>query len=646
MTTLPFPVRPRDKETFESYSGRVLHANICDATHRRSLTNAATPDQSTASKNATWSQLLTELTGRKVSELEKPPAPAHHEDGSSCPQCNTGLEERWMCLLCAHGAQVKQHPHFSNPVCLKHARWVGLHTPVEEQHPVSDEVHAAALTFKRLADRNHIAPYLYAFLLALVAPASTSVGNRAAEAASFLKVVALAAMLASDSFQRNVLDPAITYVTAYARLEHQIRRTIGALDYNISRGLWLHLRPTFAAIRRSITRQEPYERTWAHDQHVRADLARHFAKHTGKLAPFSEYLDVTEDSIASAEQFTADLGASRLVVRGEHTLTRPTLLVCESGHEYIAQEAATTRVPQPQKRRVRHCPTCRNHVLEPGWNDFATTHPELAAELDVKKSGITPRQFRAASREHYWWTCPQGHSYKTRPTNRAFNQTSCPVCMNRKIVPGVNDIATTHPEVLSEWKHLDDTGGPHNYSAGSSRAVRWVCPKGHEYIMSPVDWLSGHRCHTCAHERLRKNGRHLSATHPNLAAEWDYEENKLTPEDIDATFHKKVAWVCASGHHYWQRVDLRARGFPCTRCAKSGVIQGRNDLATTHADLVSEWHPYKNRHTPERVLAGEGEFWWRCLAAGHDYRHTAAHRRELRGCPLCPDHMRILNTTH
>ena len=47
---------------------------------------------------------------------------------------------------------------------------------------------------------------------------------------------------------------------------------------------------------------------------------------------------------------------------------------------------------------------------------------------------------------------------------------------------GVNDLATTHPEIAAEWDYERNGGlNPTNVVAGSSKRVWWRCPEGHAW---------------------------------------------------------------------------------------------------------------------------------------------------------------------
>ena len=76
-------------------------------------------------------------------------------------------------------------------------------------------------------------------------------------------------------------------------------------------------------------------------------------------------------------------------------------------------------------------------------------------------------------------TC--GYSWDAFPAT-ILRSCSCPCCANRVAVEGVNDLATTHPEIAAEWDY--ERNGelkPIDVVAGSSKRVWWRCPEGHEW---------------------------------------------------------------------------------------------------------------------------------------------------------------------
>ena len=56
-------------------------------------------------------------------------------------------------------------------------------------------------------------------------------------------------------------------------------------------------------------------------------------------------------------------------------------------------------------------------------------------------------------RENVWWKCRVcGYEWRAVIDSRV-KGSSCPVCSDRVVVAGVNDLATTDPELISEWDY-------------------------------------------------------------------------------------------------------------------------------------------------------------------------------------------------
>jgi DNA-directed RNA polymerase subunit RPC12/RpoP len=127
----------------------------------------------------------------------------------------------------------------------------------------------------------------------------------------------------------------------------------------------------------------------------------------------------------------------------------------------------------------------------------------------------------------------------------------------------------------------------------------------------------------------------LCTTHPELAKEWDYNKNKLSPTEVSKGSAKKIWWICSEGHSYLSSVSNRTKGKGCPYCAGQRVLKGFNDLATIYPELVKEWDYSKNIIKPTEVTrGGGGKFYWLCKN-GHSYQSTISHRIEGNGCPYC-----------
>ena len=138
------------------------------------------------------------------------------------------------------------------------------------------------------------------------------------------------------------------------------------------------------------------------------------------------------------------------------------------------------------------CPSCRGRgITIVGRTDIATTRPELAAEM-MDQALIT--QVGEWSHRKVWWSCSVGHTWEARIGSRR-NGAGCPVCYGRKLIVGLNDLRTTHPE-LSE--QLVDKSIATSVTYGSSMKTSWECEVGHRWEAPVYSRTSGHGCPECA----------------------------------------------------------------------------------------------------------------------------------------------------
>ena len=97
------------------------------------------------------------------------------------------------------------------------------------------------------------------------------------------------------------------------------------------------------------------------------------------------------------------------------------------------------------------CPYCSGYILLKGFNDLATKYPQLAEEWSDRNLPLTPDTVNDKSRKNVWWKCRTcGFEWKSVIYSRA-NGSMCPVCAERAILTGYNDLATTDTHLISEW---------------------------------------------------------------------------------------------------------------------------------------------------------------------------------------------------
>ena len=215
-----------------------------------------------------------------------------------------------------------------------------------------------------------------------------------------------------------------------------------------------------------------------------------------------------------------------------------------------------------------------------------------------------------------------------------------------KLVVGVNDLQTTHPDLVKEWDwEKNGVLSPCDYSYGSEQSVFWKCSKGHSWSTTINSRTStGCGCPYCSGRRVISGENDLFSNYPDISKEWHPTKNgELKPSDVTAKSNRKVWWLCSEGHSYEARICNRTnlnRG--CPYCSGNKTLEGYNDLKTwcllnNRKDLLREWDYDKNMCDPSHISAKNSKkVWWKC-SLGHEWDCTIGSRTYGRttGCPYC-----------
>ncbi len=272
------------------------------------------------------------------------------------------------------------------------------------------------------------------------------------------------------------------------------------------------------------------------------------------------------------------------------------------------------------KQRVNGsgCPVCSGRATLPGYNDLSTTHPEIAKEAN----GWDPSTVSGGSGDYKNWICKKGHTWFAKVSSRSMGR-NCPICANKQLLTGYNDLSTTHPEIAKEANGWD----PSTVISGAQRRFSWRCQFGHEWVADIQSRKLGSGCPICAGKSVLVGFNDLATTKPEIAAQadgWD-------PTTVTTNSHKRVSWKCELGHSWICKVGDRSKGRGCPICSNQQVLTGFNDLATTNPELAAEadgWDPTKTTEKSGKIVN------WKC-ELGHSWKAQIASRSYGAGCPIC-----------
>ena len=168
---------------------------------------------------------------------------------------------------------------------------------------------------------------------------------------------------------------------------------------------------------------------------------------------------------------------------------------CEKGHEWYA--LASTRSYGSK------CPYCSGIYLLKGFNDLATCHPELAAEWSEKNVILKPYMVNDKSTKMVWWKCMKcGFEWLACIKTRA-KGSQCPICSEREVHTGYNDLATSDPALATEWDAEKNTLCVNKVSRNSLYSVWWKCSHGHSWKARIADRaIENKGCKICEQEYM------------------------------------------------------------------------------------------------------------------------------------------------
>lgn len=289
-------------------------------------------------------------------------------------------------------------------------------------------------------------------------------------------------------------------------------------------------------------------------------------------------------------------------------------------------------------------------------------HPIKNHNLPPYGITLTPDSVTPTDSRIVWWQCKKGHNWNETVANRVYGvldgeENNCPFCKPEKIervgilwdycrsdVPD-GEIDCSH--LLDEWDYEKNYPlTPKNVKTLEYRKVFWKCEKGHSWqalISNRVK--AGVGCPYCGHRKVLTGFNDLQTIYPDIAKEWDYEKNDISPNQIAAMSSRRAWWICPQGHSYEKIISNRTeQGQGCPVCRAldnekgSMLIPGVNDLATIHPEIAAEWDYERNGETkPCDVKAGSRKIvWWRCKF-GHEWQAPISRRtgKQRTGCPVC-----------
>lgn len=251
----------------------------------------------------------------------------------------------------------------------------------------------------------------------------------------------------------------------------------------------------------------------------------------------------------------------------------------------------------------------------------------LSAELKMQWADTRDvSEVSAGSRYIAQWKCSSGHEWHAAVYSRTAGR-GCPFCSGARVLPGFNDLGSTHPELAASWRDARPITG---FSHGSNTKVLWACEQAHTYLASPASRaVRGRGCPICTGKQVLAGYNDIPSQHPALAAEWNDSKDI---SDFTSRSGYRATWKCGIGHIWKASIANRVRGSGCPVCNNRQTVNGFNDLLSTHPELASEWDDKRDVSTV--TYGSDYVASWKC-SRGHRWAAAVANRSKGRGCPVC-----------
>lgn len=124
------------------------------------------------------------------------------------------------------------------------------------------------------------------------------------------------------------------------------------------------------------------------------------------------------------------------------------------------------------------------------------TKEALQHELDLIGNEITVVGEYVNSKTEIEFSCKNGHTWCAVPTS-VLGGRGCPYCANKKVLPGFNDLWTTHPHIAKLLQNPEDG---YKYTYGSGKKVTFICPDCGSTSVKDIHVVcqNGLACHMCS----------------------------------------------------------------------------------------------------------------------------------------------------
>jgi len=293
-------------------------------------------------------------------------------------------------------------------------------------------------------------------------------------------------------------------------------------------------------------------------------------------------------------------------------------------------------------------------------NCLAVACPKAAAMLSEKDKKLA-FEVTTGSNKKLTFVCPDcGQEFESRIFNvvRSVDKgfTGCSVCAGRKIIPGINDLASKYPEIAAMWSNKNKKSASEVAVKCNKKAI-FVCPDCGEEFEAKIEHVvcsvsnRNTGCPVCRGLRVATGINDLASQCPEAAAMWS-SKNKLSASEVTAKSGKKAFFVCPDCGQEFKAIigdvvcAVKDDNTGCLVCTGRKVVPGINDLASQCPKAAAMWSSKNKLSASEVTVQSNKKAFFKCRDCGQEFEAMINNvvRSVDKGCTGCYDcKMRRIN---
>lgn len=302
---------------------------------------------------------------------------------------------------------------------------------------------------------------------------------------------------------------------------------------------------------------------------------------------------------------------------------------CSKGHSWVTSIRKRTE-------RKSGCPFCCEHhqKIAVGYNDLATTNPDLLEEWDYDKNvDVMPQEITAGSGIKVWWKCRLGHSWQGIVYNRAKKGDRCPDCYSKTsfseqavlyyLKKYISERVVNREKIAYQGKSYEiDVLIPTLSTGVEFDGYYWHknkldYDKDKDIAITNLGIKLFHICEGIANEIVGRNitfdYKHQYKKNLAWAITMLLDNLKINHDVID------VIKDSSTINEQWKFLELE------------------KSLETLYPDIAKDWDYEKNGQLKPSSFAPNSNMsvWWICTKGHHYYSVIANRVRMNAGCPYC-----------